>query len=236
MGDTMSEQQQNQGESQDKKVEQAEENKSPQPKESKLQKAAEKDDKDDKADKPTDDDIEAKIREAVARERKKAIEETKAALKAEAEEKERLAKMAAEDRLKAEKEKAEKESAAAKAEATAASRKLELYRMLTTSGAQPAADTALPMIEQAFSAALEAGASDAAAAMKEVRKSMPFLFKQAADDKAPDKKPMPDPQASTTTIQSQSSSTAVKKPAAPDPKTAKLDDYYKYFEQTKAAS
>lgn len=228
----MSEQQQS--ESQDKKVEPTDETKSQQPKESKLQKQAA--DKDDKADKPTDDDIEAKIREAVARERKKAIEETKAALKAEAEEKERLAKMAAEDRLKAEKEKAEKESAAAKAEATAASRKLELYRMLTTSGAQPAADTALPMIEQAFSAALEAGASDAAAAMKEVRKSMPFLFKQAAEDKAPDKKPMPDPQASTTTIQSQTSSTAAKRPTAPDPKTAKLDDYFKYFEQTKAAS
>lgn len=232
MGDTMSEQQQNQGESQDKKVEPAEETKSQQPKESKLQKAAEKD---DKVEKPSEDDIEAKIREAVARERKKAIEETKAALKAEAEEKERLAKMAAEDRLKAEKEKAEKESAAAKAEATAAARKLELYRMLTTSGAQPAADTALPMIEQAFAAAIDGGA-DAAAAMKEVRKSMPFLFKQAAEEKAPDKKPMPDPQASTTTIQSQSSSTAAKKPAAPDPKTAKLDDYFKYFEQTKAAS
>lgn len=233
MGDTMSEQQQNQGESQDKKVEPAEETKSQQPKESKLPKQAA--DKDDKADKPTDDDIEAKIREAVARERKKAIEETKAALKAEAEEKERLAKMAAEDRLKAEKEKAEKESAAAKAEATAAARKLELYRMLTTSGAQPAADTALPMIEQAFAAAIDGGA-DAAAAMKEVRKSMPFLFKQAAEDKAPDKKPMPDPQASTTTIQSQTSSTAAKRPTAPDPKTAKLDDYFKYFEQTKAAS
>lgn len=232
MGDTMSKQQQNQGESQDKKVEPAEETNSQQPKESKLQKAAEKD---DKVEKLSEDDIEAKIREAVARERKKAIEETKAALKAEAEEKERLAKMAAEDRLKAEKEKAEKESAAAKAEATAAARKLELYRMLTTSGAQPAADTALPMIEQAFAAAIDGGA-DAAAAMKEVRKSMPFLFKQAAEEKAPDKKPMPDPQASTTTIQSQSSSTAAKKPAAPDPKTAKLDDYFKYFEQTKAAS
>lgn len=232
MGDTMSEQQQNQGESQDKKVEPAEETKSQQPKESKLQKAAEKD---DKVEKPSEDDIEAKIREAVARERKKAIEETKAALKAEAEEKERLAKMAAEDRLKAEKEKAEKESAAAKAEATAAARKLELYRMLTTSGAQPAADTALPMIEQAFAAAIDGGA-DAAAAMKEVRKSMPFLFKQAAEEKAPDKKPMPDPQASTTTIQSQTSSTAAKRPTAPDPRTSKTEDYIKYFEQLKAAS
>lgn len=231
MGETMSEQQQS--ENPEKKVELTEESKS-QPKESKLQKSAA--DKDDKAsDQPTDDDIDAKIREAVARERKKAIEETKASLKAEAEEKERLAKMAAEDRLKAEKEKAEKESAAAKAEALASARKLDLYRTLTTSGAQPAADTALPMIEQAFAAAIEAGAADAAAAMKEVRKSMPFLFKQADERTAPDKKPMPDPQASTTTIQSQSSSTAVKKPAAPDPKTAKLEDYFKYFEQTKAA-
>ena len=191
------------------------------------------------ADKPAPDaeDIEAKIREAVARERKKAIEETMAKLKAEADEKARLEKMEAAERLQAEKEKAEKETAAAKAEASAASRKLELYRGLTSSGIQPAADSAMPMIEQAFASELEGGA-DAAAALKAVRKNMPFLFKappQTEEKKPEEKKPMPGPQSSTTTIQSTTAGKEAAKVQPPDPKTAKFSDYIEYFEKKRAA-
>ena len=173
------------------------------PKETKLRKPDAEEPKPVDKPAPDADDLDAKIREAVARERKKAIEETMAKLKAEAEEKARLEKMEAAERLKAEKEKAEKETAAAKAEAIAASRKLELYRGLTASGIQPAADSAMPMIEQAFAAEIEGGA-DAATALKSVRKNMPFLFKappQTEEKKPEEKKPMPGPQSSTTTIQ-----------------------------------
>ena len=207
------------------------------PKETKLRKPDAEEPKPVDKPAPDADDLDAKIREAVARERKKAIEETMAKLKAEAEEKARLEKMEAAERLKAEKEKAEKETAAAKAEAIAASRKLELYRGLTASGIQPAADSAMPMIEQAFAAEIEGGA-DAATALKSVRKNMPFLFKappQTEEKKPEEKKPMPGSQSSTTTIQSTTAGKEAAKVQPPDPKTAKFSDYIEYFEKKRAA-
>lgn len=122
-------------------------------------------------------DAEKTAAKKIAAERKKLAEEQKVAAE--------RAKMDELERFKAEKEDAEKSLAEAKAEAQSHQKKLELYRAMSASKATAAAETAVPMIEAAFAAALEESGGDPAKALEAIHGSHHFLFAKAEAETPP---------------------------------------------------